>query len=194
MKRHLGMTLIAALLLVPALAAAGDVDTASTDPPQALDVTVMGANEVSIWVQEELGFGTVVAGMSYQQEFDMGVTNTWPDGTWEVSVTGGPLESYTWNCDGPGDCFREFDGAYTIPASAIAVQGFDQNNWDPGVITGGSGPLDGTPTILTGTADANGDIYINDPMSKVTLDLTSLTPDYANYYTELTYTIMHVAP
>lgn len=191
-NRSSWIALVVALVILPALTAAGDIGQA--DGPQTLDVTVMGANEVSIWVEEEIGFGTIVAGSSYTREFGMGVTNTWTDGTWQVSVTGSDLVSYEWDCDDQG-CTRVPDGISTIPASALTVYGGDQDNWsDENAIVPGSGALDTSPVILTGTAVAYGDIGIDNPQSSVELDLTSLTPDYANYYTELTYTIMHYGP
>jgi hypothetical protein len=192
-KRHIWMALAIALMLVPALAAAGEVTEASG--PQSLDVSVMGENEVAIWVEGEIGFGTVVAGSIYSREFGMGVTNTWTDGTWDVYVDGGDLQSFTWDCDDQG-CTRVLDVTPSvIPITAVTVTGGDQNDWDDETaITSGSTSPDGVTPILTGTAVAYGEFGIDNPQSTVELDLTSLAPDYANYYTELTYTIMHSTP
>jgi hypothetical protein len=183
------MTLMAALLLLPALAASGDIPTA--DGTQEVELNVRAANEVGIWVEGSIGLGTIVPGQTVQREFQMGATNTYNTGTWTVSVSGPAFQDFTF-----GDCYEwgcervDTPEDITIPASALTVYGENQENWDPGVIDGSSGTLDTNPVILTGTADAYGEFGIDSPNPWMELAVPG-TADYAMYYTTLTYTITH---
>lgn len=174
-------------LLVPAAAASG--------ADQTVEVTVLPAGTLAIEVEYDFGMGVVVPGATTgERPFMMNITNTTDTG-WEVWVEGTDFASFDRNCDESG-CWREPNGMYTMPATAIYLRGGDLQWWETDVIVPYEGYLAGAATpflLMESGPEAYGQFGVNEPEPAVSVTVPG-DAAIAEYYTTLTYTIQAPTP
>jgi hypothetical protein len=163
---------------------------------QTVDVNVFPEDELSIWVQENVGFQAEVNQLSDQQYFDMQITNT-SDSDWQVTATSTDLEGFDQdNCDELG-C-EESPNGKTIPASALHLRGADGTGWEDEQaddVIALEGDLDNsTPlVIMEGIGDLYGSFGFNEqPWLQLTVPDDDTLP--GAYRATVTYTIEPATP
>ena len=193
--RRVLAALMALVLVIPAATAYGAEPDETAD--QEVNVHVVPANALAIWVDGRVDFGGMVPLEIRTQEFWINILNT-TTGGWEVTVTGVDLYSFNWEGCNENGCWNPTatDPLYTIPKSNLVIAGGDHDHWgSPAAIVSSSGPLGDSPTtILQATPDAYGEFGLDNPRASLQLTIPENAEPLQQYRTDLVYTIMAWSP
>jgi hypothetical protein len=188
MRRNVFLAAILAALLVTT--AATTAIAAEGSGNQYLDVEVLDADMLGIWV-ESVHFGGILPPASRSSEFQLGIHNTTTD-PWQVTVEGNDLSAGYHVCHEWDENWDEcLDGEYvhvgTIPSSYVTLHGPSREG-----VVGYEATLDPSPQLfLAGEARTGEEYYLDwwDIRPQVELEVPSGTPG-GWYHTAVYYTIM----